>query len=913
MAETKRSWTFLVGDSPMSAVSARAAIRPPYSYRLNGVDGSLAGVLRPFPGFREIHRFSPALWLPEGGNHNASSTIVDIQYITFVIGETGYGYGFVYRVRRKNQAVGSSACDVFVDFWNSKTGKWTLAQSLKTGVPLSREFDSANGKHMSVAVWGRFVFVYLEDSEPVSFWVKEDLAGPSYDFTLITNTGPGLVPNLRSPVNVTSLGGILTLDTPDRPGNGQVDVIEFTPADSEVSALVDSGHAQFGEAATIRPLKPGDYTFAYHRSDSRTGRRSALSKVAQVTRDLFDPDGSGPDDPLDLYAVMEITYDSAKYDQAFVYRSVRVQGAGGTYVGAILHLDRIITLSEYLTLNNPLSPTTVKQALYWFDLEDKPLAFQTTYNENVQFDEDLPKGGAALLYEGVMLVSSIGSPSVSSSESNRVTDATRGTGELRWSSLVDGSPELFPPSNVYYPNLTSNEIIVMKTVGPNVIGFSKDRQYHIRKEGGYIKVTEMHEGYGVVNPNACDTAGSYVYFVSSNGLKAVDSNGRLDDVQSINELVLERWRRDERGISVAFDPTLACVFIFNNLRSEAALLWLNTSKVTMLQDLPFQKVGRCAWPDSFVYDKGNLLDPTKLGVDNTTYGNDLVERAFFVQNPPRNTSSDAITNFEFRVFIVDYLRERVKTAGSKSGQADRCLLPNAADSYFALSGAFSSGSTLNLTTTGKYLSGELWGARVYVMKSANPALLNKSAVIRSTTSAGNTISLTTASAPNLYGLATGDVIGISPIYFEWQGHPLPYVIDMAGGDQQQLVMDYFKVRHISSIACSFSDVTGDAQLEDRTVARFRGLAFLGSKPDPEAIADTRDNSAALVQSVSDHESTYYAPFGRPTGASSEGYYGIRGTYITPGVRILIPDIDFKLLAVRVEGSVMEQTTTARRS
>jgi len=881
----------------MNATSSRVTVRAPDSYRLSGVDGTLNGFIRPHPGFNEVHRFRSSDW---GGNHDNSSVIVNCFPFTFVIGETGYGFGFVIRVRRKNNATGASACDVFVDYWNSLTGNWVRGQSIKTGVPLPRDYDRKTGTQMGVSVWGRYVFVYIEDKDSIAFSVDGD---SPYAFQLTTNTGPGRVPKLVSPGNAIALGSITALADADRPGNAQVVTTEYKP--SETGLLATS--PQLAIEDDISTLQPGDYTFAYLLFDGKTGRRSALSDIAQVRSELFDPDGTGPLDSVQLYAAIEITYDSTKYDQAYIYRSVRVQGAGGTYVGTILHLDKIITLEDYLTSNNPLPNPNHKQVVYYYELEDKQLASQQVFPENTLFDENLPKGGACMFYENTMLVAKIKGASVSSQDSNRPTDATRGTGELRWSSLRDVSPELFPPTNVYYPSITTNEIIAFRSVSPNVIGFSSDRQYHIRKEGDYIKVQEVHEGYGLINPQACDTVGSYIYFVSSNGLKAVDVNARLDDVPYVNEFVLDLWKQDYLTLSAAFDPSLACFFLFNRVKEQTLIFWMNTGKVTLLEDLYFHMCCRGVWPDSFVFSKTQL---DAGGSANDTYYNTLVERAFFIQNAVKDTASESVSGFEYRVFMVDNRRERFKTAGTKAGYPDRSLLPNSGDAVLTLGANFTSGQNVTINTTGGVsVSGNLWGHYVYVLKSSNSALVGARALIKTTNSGTGVITLSSGTASRLYGLQTGDVIGVAPVKVEWQGAPLPF--STVDDDTQQPVEDFFRVRHLSTIGCSFTDVSAVYdELDDVDLARFEGLAFLGSNLEPTAKAQTRDRSTGtLVQSITDGEGSVYAAFGSETDG---GKHGCDGSYLTPGVRIICPDLDFRLVSVRCIGSVRDSTTTVQQ-
>jgi HAMP domain-containing protein len=123
----------------------------------------------------------------------------------------------------------------------------------------------------------------------------------------------------------------------------------------------------------------------------------------------------------------------------------------------------------------------------------------------------------------------------------RPGDAVKGLGETKWSATTELLPELFPPANVSYPKTPTSTIIRFRQAGGNLVGFSLDRQYLVRKEGAYPRMIEMHEGFGVTNSKGADSVGSMVYVVTHKGLKAVDVDGNLDDVRSVNYLLMQEW------------------------------------------------------------------------------------------------------------------------------------------------------------------------------------------------------------------------------------------------------------------------------------------------------------------------------------------------------------------------------------
>lgn len=866
------------------------------AWDLIGVDGLVDGGLRPFPGFKDVHEFYHPGW---GANHDATSEIVDLFVRTFVIGEDGYGYGFFYRVRRKNGATGATACDIFVDYYNSNLGTWIRGYSLMTSVPLPPNLDAVDGRAMSVSVHGRLVYVFVGGEVPLVFFTLRDSPWTTQvDYA----TGPGKRPSLLDSQDAGSLGSIITTGDASRPGAGQLFLTEFRPSETGLFASYPDADDE------LALLEPGDYAFAYFLLDSQTGRRSSLSVVAPARfTDFSDPDGSGPLERIAMYAALEICYDKTKYDQAYLFRSVMVQNAGGTYIAGILHLDSVITLEDYHTNNNPLADASLAQAIYWYMLEDKPLTFQKTFEDDSFYDEEPPRAAASIYYDGSMLCSGIQGSAVSTSDENRPEDAIRGIGEFRWSSLLEASPELFPPSNRFIPSLPSDSLVTMKPVGPNVVGWSRDRQYLIRKEGGYIKVQEMHDGFGAANSKAADTVGALAYFVSPKGLKAVDSLGQLDDVRGLNQILTEEWRGSLAHVSVVYDPTLSVLFVHNPVEEQTALLWFNTSKVTMLHDMTFAVCARGAWPEAFEYDHVDLVN--NAGLNNDTYRNPLTERAFFVRNAAKNSDSDLVGGFAFRVCIVDHDRERVRAGGAYDGQPEGTLFQLTGDTIFEVDSSFTSGATLSLVTGGAItLSADnLWNAYVYVLKSADPSLIGKKAVIRSAPS-GSSLTLLTADAPNLYGLIAGDVVGLCPVYLRWTGHPASHPVF------EEIVVesperDFFRVRHIDTIGAAFTDVSDFGT--DLVPPYFRASAYLGSSETPAAIGIPRTNGADdIYSSVEEGEGVHYAALTDPSSSQmGRGRNGVDGTVICPSIEIFIPDLDYRLLGVVARGSVRSAQTT----
>lgn len=654
-----------------------------------------------------------------------------------------------------------------------------------------------------------------------------------------------------------------------------------------------------------RKLEPGDYAFGYMLVDSRTGRKSAFSEVAQARAEDFRISTTNSNVQREKYVGIEVVYDSSKYDLMYVYRSVKIQDAGGTMVAGIPFLDAIISLEDYHTCKNgtgrTFDPATTDQrhALYFYELEDKQLVYQTPYIDRSIFDQKMPFGGTALFYDNTMLVSRIESQPDSSEEVTRVEDINKGLGELRWSSLQEFSPELFPPFNRYNPTTPSNEVTTFVRVGSNALGLSKDRVFHIRKSGGFIRVQEMHEGYGTVNPKAADVVGSVAYYVSSHGLKAVDSQAQLDEIRNLNSVFSKDWVADMGQIQVSYDPTINALFLLNPAQEEAYVLWFTNARTTKLADMTFAHVSQGAWPENFT---------------GSQYSNTLIRRAMFLMNTP---AAGSVWSGP-RVYISDYARTRTISGATAAwnGAPRYTMLDFAGDSRVTatstvnmITGAMSisnTGATPTIAVADAYV-----GAYLYCVYSAqHPEHIGKKVKIYANTTSSLTLDITQSWLSDVH---SGMVFCVSPVYFEWVGHNLGLNNEV---NQVFSLADFFRIKVASTVGCAFTDVAGppvtDAQTQTTPINRFVGVLYSGTDTTAYTTAQTKTTEGEFYGSVTDGEGLVYAGFGSD---SSDGRYGAKGNSLSPGVRIFCSDLDYRLLACSVRGNIltMERATTIRGS
>jgi hypothetical protein len=201
---------------------------------------------------------------------------------------------------------------------------------------------------------------------------------------------------------------------------------------------------------------------------------------------------------------------------------------------------------------------------------------------------------------------------------------------------------------------------------------------------------------------------------------------------------------------------------------------------------------------------------------------------------------------------------------------------------------------------------------VYVVSSATASLVGQKAQIQTldTTDPYNPVlTLTTATASNLHGLAVNDRIVISPVLVRWVGHPVATQtedgVDFGG-------QDFFRVKRLDSVGCSFANVQGaSAGSED---AKFFSLAYRGDEVEPVARSVPRDpTNGTEITSVVQGGSVYFAAFGQDGAKNTTltGKFGVEGQSMCPGVEILCPDLDYSLMAAMVTGSVRAAIRTQR--
>jgi len=624
----------------MSKAQSRPSTPREIAWELTGIDGNTPGCLRTHPAFKNITTFS------------ASGTLVNFFPITVIYNATTYYVGYVV-VRE----VTGTPDRTHFDFYLSSNGSTvTTFTSQHTVDAIGLEVDiQCSGRYAYIYIRGYPAqVVYVASGTPT---LTKLPAGPGLVPTVETQIDTGAVSTISAPCGVvsatiTNAGSgygstppVLTFTAPTDPGrtaqgyavlsSGTVSNIVITDQGSgynnaspptiggfggggaTATAVVNPGVATGSTTGRLAVMvdkrgntgktlyKSGNYGFAVQFLDSTTGRKSQISEIGY----LEVPRNNNADQNLPI--MLRVWFPSYRsggawvrgvgttpgvYNKALIYRTVNQGIAGGTLYGnSPLHLDSIITA--------PVDTSIVTPEGINLRVADTQLVYQDTFAGRTRSDDVPPQGGVAQFLGSTLFVSRVlGNTATTLTDS--VTGVTPpnpppGVGDLRWSTTLDTQPENFSQFSRWVPQTPGNEVIAMRRVGMSMLGFSTDRMYRISRADSFIKVEEMHVGYGVAGKDALEAIGTMTYLVSGAGLKAISADGQLEDVTSLDSLLNVDWASAKANLKMAFDATGQCLTILKpsvtGPDGEAACMWFGTNRITMLKDLPFKHMRSGNW------------------------------------------------------------------------------------------------------------------------------------------------------------------------------------------------------------------------------------------------------------------------------------------------------------------------------
>jgi hypothetical protein len=894
--ETDVTWTYSLLTASESKASARTGTPPTNAAELVGVDGSNNGGIQPFPGFRELHRFAPELANSAYGGISFTSSnpyssvahrsrVVDFWSFSVIAGASTRVFGYVYLIRRPNDMTTptcNNVYDLMMEFYapnGSTTPQFRTILLQENIQPGAASLLADQGKAvMSVETTGKAVYIFRRGVPPIAVYFKV-ASTSSTPATLVSPAGPGVIP--KSTLFSGTFGNSSThnlapsapLTTPfPNPTTGGNPLGSVVFARTTTNPNDASGAAPISNFATAPVQLAGTYSLAVQFEDTRSGRKSQLTTNIELTftggSNAFLIDG---------------IYNNDYYDTLNVYRSVRTGNAAGAYTSGILQLEAQITLSSYVTTTLPVSGASlpsgsnIKYFRYAYQLTDSALVMQDVFLDKPSYSTEMPKGGAGALLDGTMLVGNI---------SDSPSDLT-GTGETRWSAGGADSPELFTASGIYKPSNVGDAVTCFKRTGQIMAGLTRNGVQIFNKDNGFVRVLAAHQGYGVTGPYAATTVGPVTYFMNYRGLKAIYPDGRLDDVQAINQLVSEQWYSGTTGaqelskVSMAFDPATLCMYILNPTRQQAVQMWFATGVVSELQDMSFAKVTQGWWEDA----DGQLV-PRALFLFNAPYPDAVTNTNFrpAVYMPCRNYNDKVFSPSKPVVGMLDANINRAPTTTINIPEPDPPTTASYFDDTCTVQSVEYVDIAASLVSTDPTINYRMIGMSVYaVAPLTNPTVIAKAKIIDAT---GSVIRMTTGI------LGSGIQLSIDPVYVKWVGAPMKL---------SESKDEDFVVKQPTSMGAVFSNYESASQ--SPTNKYWVGSLYRNEETTPLlSYVPTLPDGTPVANSIQEGDTPHWVAFGK---------HSYLGQWFFPSFETFMANVKYRLVGVQVKGRILPTDRTRR--
>lgn len=832
--QNNRTWTYNLIQTSTDRTGRRTNnLVGPRSRRVIGMDGSLEGGVGPMRGYHQIDD----LGLPALNTINRD----DFWVVLLKVGASETKRAYIYRTVNT-----LGVYSVFIRHW---TGSEFRTFTLVAG-------QSGWGGNMSVTTRGRWCYIACRGKDPIGFYFSDQTTIELWSDTTETGTpkdhvnvtipvngrlGPGEQPIMLAPdvdLQPTDASGtpdgLLENESGDYDGKA-VGIVHVLPADTAITGVGNDDEREL--------LPAQSYGFAFRMRDRTNGRYSKLSNLAIANKSDFPVDADGA--AVDGYVLFEILVDSNQYDTVQIYRTVGdITESEVSGIMANLFLEDEVTIVDADVSDSSIEAGFSK-VFWWGSTNRISIMYQPQYANKALFDDRLPRGGTVIQYNNQLFFADI---------QETGTESENQVGQVRYSSSIESSPELFPPLNRWVPDDGQDEWINIVRFGSNLLSFSETRAYLSRVESGYFRAEQLHEGFGLAGRRALAVAGQLAYYANEKGLYVILGDGRMDRVPTLNSLFVDEWDGDASDVVMAYDPKDNTITGIKRSTKNGFILWLNTGTVTEVEDIPFAGVSsglipgetgavrRAIWVTStgilFHYDSSN--ENTVL----TTLGQGGVFDVEMTWSPALGTAT-----FE----VPEVWDNRMIGTRVYFLQAD-----DADDTHRSHAGHY-----LEITTVASALGVTQVTCSTAIGDHAGNSSSRSSLELHldGPTDAGGTYDVT---------------VSVAPIYFRWEGWAL------FGTEMPEF--DLFRVRNPETMRPYFVDTTDTALV--------RCLIYEANKADPVVRSFAKDNAGAVVEMLVDNEPKH--------AASVE----TEGTMLFPGIEVVTAGLDYLMLGVVCEGRLL---------
>lgn len=172
-----------------------------------------------------------------------------------------------------------------------------------------------------------------------------------------------------------------------------------------------------------------------------------------------------------------------------------------------------------------------------------------------------------------------------------------GNTDIVFSPSHDFRPEDFPRSNVYRLGTDIGDIVQFVRGGDFLAAMTESAMIRFHKQGFALAANAFELGWGPRSRYGSVAVGATIFSVSETGLYLVNSgNGSFESVGAVGRIITNDWVADIKAdtpataipnIHLAYDESLGVVFIVNNVKQQALMIWVSPGRITLLEDFPW--------------------------------------------------------------------------------------------------------------------------------------------------------------------------------------------------------------------------------------------------------------------------------------------------------------------------------------
>jgi len=300
-------------------------------------------------------------------------------------------------------------------------------------------------------------------------------------------------------------------------------------------------------------VPPGKYGLAYRYYNSRRDVISGMSDIVTMTVEVGNAHFQAPEL---LNASPEGGFDTIQ-----TFRTI--DGGNRLYLEGSWESGEVPTWCE--------------------ELSDEAIQYQERYEPNIDEVKKPPTSRRVAYYDSVILAE----------------DTSLSTRGIRYSPTHKHQPEIFNTANLSRVNTEDGQLVEFVESGDYLFALYPSLVKRFFKQGTVCSENNLHRGWGPISRSCAVSLASSVVMLTPKGIVAVTPGSPPQLFPNANRLFVPQlagsWAEDIQedlnsplpNIISAVDDLMGCAIFVNRAKYEALVYWVDTQRVTMLEDWPW--------------------------------------------------------------------------------------------------------------------------------------------------------------------------------------------------------------------------------------------------------------------------------------------------------------------------------------